>query len=65
MRVRDVELFHLRKSGYKRVATRDDLELWVHPDDPRDFRVIRACPSLSDEMRDALIEEFERMERDA
>ena len=32
------------------------------PGNPEDFRVIRACPELSPELRDALIDEFERME---
>ena len=32
------------------------------PDNPYDFTVIRACPPLTDDVRAALIEEFERME---
>ena len=62
MRKRDADLYYLRKRGYQRVATWDDLEVWVMPGNPEDFRVIRACPELSPEMRDALIDEFERME---
>ena len=45
MRARDEELYYLRKRGYERLATDDDLELWVKPDDPSDFKVIRACPA--------------------
>lgn len=62
MRVRDAQLYYLEEKGYQRVATWGDLELWADPDDPSEFTVIRACLPLSDEMTDALIEEFERME---
>ena len=61
MRERDAQLYYLRRDGYQRVATLDDIEVWAKPGDPEDFRTIRACPELSDEMMDALIEEFERL----
>ena len=62
MRLRDQELYHLRKKGYERVATVDDLEVWAKPGERWAFRVIRACDPLPDEVRDALIEEFELLE---
>ena len=64
MRLRDADLYHLREKGYRRVATWDDIEVWAMPDNPEDFRTIRACPKLSPEMTDALIKEFERMENE-
>ena len=62
MRKRDEELYHLEQAGYQLTATSGDFELWVKPGNPRDFRVIRACPSAPANVVDALIEELERMD---
>lgn len=65
MRARDQQLHHLKKRGYRRERSLNDMEVWAKPDDPGDFRTIRACPPLSPETMDALIEEFERLRRAA
>ena len=61
MRVRDAEIYDLYKAGYRLAGRADDIEVWAMPGDPDDFWTIRAGPELSPKMRDALIDEFERM----
>ena len=44
MRLRDQELYHARKQGYRLWGALNGIEIWAHPDDPRKYRIVPANP---------------------
>lgn len=61
MRVRDEQLYYLKRRGYERSATRGDIEVWARKDDPEDIVIIQANPPMSEEVRVELVKELERL----